>query len=153
MAHSAAYPQAPALTQDELVELFQQAELARLATHNDDGSIHVAPVYFAYEPPDIVLGTQTKSRKVRNIVRNPQVTVLIDVTSPDLMGAIVYGTAVLDHDDVVAKRTGIFRRYMDEDAAAGFARALADTWDGVVIRVRPERVASFDYRKAFPIGG
>lgn len=153
MAGSPPYPQAPALTEDELAEFLQSADIARLATHNEDGSIHLAPQYFAYEAPDILLGTQLEARRVRNITRDPRVTVLFDVTSPALIGAVVYGTASLDGDDVVAKRTAIFRRYMPEEDAAGFAHALADTWHSVVIRVRPERVVSFDYRKGFPVGG
>lgn len=152
MADSPIYPQAPALSEDELREFLQSSDVARLATHNDDGSIHLAPVYYAYEAPSILMGTQMKSRKVRNVVRDPRVTVLFDVTTPRPIGAIVYGTAELDHSEVVGKRAAIFRRYMPEDAAEDFARRLADTWQPVIIRVQPERVVSFDYRKGFPVG-
>lgn len=152
MADSPTYPQAPALDEDELTEFLKSADIARLATHNEDGSIHLAPSYFAYEPPDILLGTQRKTRRVRNITRDHRVTVLFDVTSPALIGAVVYGTAELDDSDAVEKRAAIFRRYMPDDQADGFARALADTWEPVIIRVRPERVVSFDYRKGFPVG-
>ncbi|KQY46262.1 pyridoxamine 5'-phosphate oxidase family protein [Cellulomonas sp. Root137] len=150
MADSVIYPQAPPLTEDEITELLQTADIARLATHNEDGSIHVAPLYFVYEAPDILLGTQSMSQKVRNIARDPRVTVLVDVTAPALVGAVIYGTAELDHQDVVAKRATIFRRYMPADAADAFAHRLADTWEPVVIRVRPDHVVSFDYRKGFP---
>src|SRR3712207_9136308 len=45
--------QAPPLTDDELHEFLQTAELARIATHNEDGSIHVAPLWFRYRAPEI----------------------------------------------------------------------------------------------------
>lgn len=150
MADSATYPQAPPLSEDELTEFLQTAEIARLATHNADGSIHVAPMYFVYEVPDLLLGTQSVSRKVRNIERDPRVTVLVDVAEGALIGAVVYGTAELDDRDVLAKRATILRRYMADDEADAFAHQLADTWEPVIIRVRPERIVSFDYRKGFP---
>ena len=152
MVDSPIYPQAPALLEDELREFLQSSDVARLATHNEDGSIHLAPLYYAYEAPNILMGTQMKSRKVRNVARDPRVTVLFDVTTPRPIGAIVYGTAALDRSEVVGKRAAIFRRYMPDEAADDFARRLADTWDPVIIQVRPERVVSFDYRKGFPVG-
>jgi nitroimidazol reductase NimA-like FMN-containing flavoprotein (pyridoxamine 5'-phosphate oxidase superfamily) len=42
------YPQLPPMTNDELASLFQQAEFARLATLNEDGTIHVAPIFFRF---------------------------------------------------------------------------------------------------------
>jgi PPOX class probable F420-dependent enzyme len=153
VADSATYPQAPPLTEDELTEFLQSAKIARLATHDADGSIHLAPMYFVYEVPDILLGTQRISRKVRNIARDPRVSVLVDVLDTVPIGAVIYGTAELDDRDVVAKRATIFRRYMPDGDADAFAHQLADTWEPVVIRVRPERIISFDYRKGFPASG
>jgi PPOX class probable F420-dependent enzyme len=152
VADSANYPQAPPLTEDELTDFLRSADIARLATHNEDGSIHLAPVYYVYELPDILIGTQTTSRKVRNVARDPRVTVLFDVVGAAPIGALVYGSAELDTHDVLAKRATIFRRYMADDAADAFARTLADSWEPVIIRVRPERIVSFDYRKGFPTG-
>ena len=91
-----------------------------------------------------------ESRKVRNIGRDPNVTVLFDVTAPALIGVVVYGTADLEHTDVLSRRTAILSRAMPDDVAAAFAQRLADAYHSVVIRVRPQRIVSFDYRKGFP---
>jgi hypothetical protein len=40
------YPQLPAMTNDELISFFEQAQFARLGTLNEDGSIHIAPIFF-----------------------------------------------------------------------------------------------------------
>lgn len=151
MTDSSPYPQAPPLTDAELTEFLESSDVARLATHNEDGSIHLAPMHYAYEAPYVVMGTQTTSRKVRNIMRDPRVTVLFDTAAPRPIGAVPYGTAEPDFDDVVGKRAAIFRRYMPDDAAVSFAHDLADTWQPVVIRVRPDRVVTYDYRKDFPV--
>ena len=71
---------------------------------NADGTVHLTAVYFKYDNGDIIIGTQDVSRKVRNIKQNPNVTLLIDNQAPPWKGVIVYGTAELEYEDVVAKR-------------------------------------------------
>ncbi len=150
--HSATtYPQAPALTDKELQDLLATAEVARIATLNDDGTVHLAPMWFRYDAPDILLGTQAVTRKVRNLERDPNVTVLVDVTTPQFVGAVMYGRAYLERDDAQARRVDIFRRFMDHDAAQAFAARPAKTWEPVMIRFHPERVVTFDDRKGSPV--
>ena len=74
------YPQLPAMTEQELVSFFDEAQFARLGTINEDGTIHIAPIFFKYDEDQILMATQDPSRKIRNIKRNKHVTVLIDMT-------------------------------------------------------------------------
>jgi PPOX class probable F420-dependent enzyme len=137
----------PPLTPEELAAFLEDAPIARLATHNPDGTIHCVPLYFRYAGGDFLLGTQAMTRKVRNVERDPRVTLLIDNQSPPWKGAMIYGTAALDTVDPVAKRTVIFERYMDPDDARGLASTLADSYEPAVIRVTPSRISSWDYSK------
>ncbi len=141
------YPQQPPLTQEELVEFLGAMPVAALASHNPDGTIHVAPVWFQYVDGDILLGTQAISRKVRNIELDPDVTVMIDSREPPYRGVMIYGTATLDTDDLVAKRIEIFARFMPRPDADGLANGLAARYQPAVIRVHPTRFASWDYSK------
>ena len=144
------YPQAPSMTDEEAVSFFEQALFARLGTINEDGTVHIAPVFFRYEDGQILIATQDPSRKIRNIKRNNRVTVLIDTTDVPFRGALVYGTAELDYEDIIPKRVAIFERRPWEpsrDDAEEYARRLSDKWKCVIVRVTPERVASFDYTK------
>jgi nitroimidazol reductase NimA-like FMN-containing flavoprotein (pyridoxamine 5'-phosphate oxidase superfamily) len=52
------YPQMPPFTQDEIEAFLNEAPIARLSSHNSDGTIHIAPVYFKYENGNILIGTQ-----------------------------------------------------------------------------------------------
>jgi PPOX class probable F420-dependent enzyme len=149
--NSATYPQAPALNDTELEELLTTADIARIATMNTDGTVHLAPMWFRYDAPDILLGTQAVTRKVRNLERNPNVTVLVDVATPTFVGAVMYGRAHVERDHAEARRVDIFDRFMDHDTAQGFAAQLAAKWEPVIIRFHPERVVTFDYRKGFPV--
>jgi general stress protein 26 len=142
------YPQLPSMTDEELATHFEQAQFARLATMNEDGTIHIAPIFFIYQDGQILMASQDPSMKVRNIKRNHNVTVLIDTTDVPFKGAIVYGKAELDYEDVIPKRIAIFERRLSRELAETYAERLSKKWKCVIIRITPTRVASFDYSKA-----
>jgi hypothetical protein len=141
------YPQLPSMTDEELISFFEQALFARLGTINEDGTIHIAPIFFKYDDGQIVVATQDPSRKVRNIKHNNNVTVLIDTTEVPFKGALVYGKAELDYEDVIPKRVAIFERRLSREEGEEYARRLSDKWKCVIVRITPVRIASFDYAK------
>ena len=142
------YPQLPAMTEEELVSFFEEAQFARLGTINEDGTIHIAPIFFKYDEGQILMATQDPSRKIRNIKRNNHVTVLIDTTEIPFRGALIYGTAELDYEDVIEKRVAIFERRLSRQDAETYASRLSDKWKCVIVRITPTKIASFDYSKA-----
>jgi PPOX class probable F420-dependent enzyme len=144
----AKYPQAFPMTDAEVEDMLKTTRIARLGTINEDGTVHIAPIYFVYKDGFILMGTQDVSRKIRNIKRNSQVTVLVDIPDPPFKGILLYGQAELDYEDVIAKRAEIFSKYMPADRALSFAQTLADNFKPVIIRIRPDRIgATFDYAK------
>jgi PPOX class probable F420-dependent enzyme len=142
------YPQAPSMDMKEIESLLDTAIFARLGTLNEDGTIHIAPIYFKYQDGQILMATQDPSRKIRNIKRNNNVSVLIDISDVPYRGVLIYGTAELDYQDVIAKRITIFERTRAYEDAEEYARKLSDKWQCVIVRVTPQRMASFDYSKA-----
>ena len=145
------YPQAKPFMEDEVVPFLERPLIAKLCTHNEDGSIHVVPIWFKYEDGDILFGTQELTRKVRNIKRNAQVSVLIDTQEPALQGVILTGHADLDYENVIPKRISIFEKYRGSENAPGLAERLASKWTPVIIRVKADQIISFDYTKGFGI--
>ena len=141
------YPQLPAMTDEELVAFLEEAQFARLGTINEDGTIHMAPIFFKYVDGQILMATQEPSRKVRNIKRNNNVTVLIDTTEVPFQGALIYGTAELDYEDVIPKRIAIFEKRLSREQAETYARRISGKWKCVILRITPQRIASFDYSK------
>ncbi len=140
------YPQVPGLSEAELATFLAQPLLARLSTLNSDGTIHTIPIWYEYREGKLLLSTQTVTQKVKNIQRNPQVTVLVDSNTMPYAGVMVVGTAVLDHKDAASKRLTIFERYIGTHGDA-YAQQLAAKWEPVIIEVTPSRIISFDYSK------
>jgi len=118
-----------------------------LSTHNEDGTIHSTPIWFKYEKGELLFGTQQDSHRIKNIRRNPDVTVVIDTDQIPYKGVLVYGRAKLDFDDVISKRVSIFQKYMPKENAEGLAHGLAKLRKPVVIRVTPKKMISYDYAK------
>lgn len=147
------YPQAPPFANDQEIETFLAKPLiARLGSHNADGTIHIAPIYYLYQNGEFLFGTQEQSRKVKNIQRDQRVTVLIDAYEPILQSVMAYGEAVLDYEDVISKRVKILERYYESPSQAqAFAERLARAWKTVIIHVKPSRIVTTDYSKPFSI--
>jgi hypothetical protein len=51
---------------------------------------------------------------VRNIKRNSHVSVLIDTTEVPFKGALIYGRAELDYEDVIPERVAIFEKRLTQ---------------------------------------
>ena len=147
------YPQAPPFENKNEIETFlARPLLARLSSHNEDGTIHIAPVYFLFNNGEFLFGSQELCRKVKNIQQDRRVTVLIDAYEPVLQAVMAYGEAVLDYQNVVLQRVMILERYYESPSQAkAFAEKLAKAWATVIIHLRPTRIVTFDYSKPFSI--
>lgn len=142
------YPQVPGFDDEELTAFLSKRLMARLSTHNPDGTIHTIPIWYEYREGHILMSSQSITQKVKNIKQNPNVTVLIDTDTMPYAGIMIYGVAELDTEDAVNRRVSIFERYIgDHDYAKEYADKLGQKWEAVIIRVKPSRVISFDYTK------
>ena len=142
------YPQMPPLDDPALEELLSGPHIARLSTINPDGTPHTMPIWYEWRDNQIHVSTQADQVKVKNMARDPRVTVLIDTEDFPYRGVMIYGTAELDFEDAERKRVSIFERYIGSRAdAESAARGLASKWDPVVAHITPTRMISFDYTK------
>jgi len=139
------------LTREQVESFLKEAKTARFCSHNDDGTIHAAPVWFKYEEGKIVILTPAHSCKARNVKHNKNVSILIDVTAPT-RGVLIYGTAEareLDNEfGLEPTAISMCEKYMAKEKAKRLAFYFfpkVTSW--VKIAVRPKRIASFDYTK------
>ena len=141
--------QAPPLTSEEIESLLKENNMARICTHNKDGTIHAAPVSYKYMNGQIVIISHASTRKTRNIKRNDDVTVLID-TQHIIKGVLIYGKAEIDSDNVYEQAVSVIEAYagdMPKDRVQRFTRAFIDAIKCVIVKVTPKRIISFDHTK------
>ena len=87
------------------------------------------------------------TRKAQNVKRNSSVTVLVDTQEPPYKGVLIYGRVELDYAHAAIKRVAIFEKYLPAEQAQAIVRSLAGRYMQVIIRIRPQRIISFDYAK------
>jgi len=141
--------QAPPLTREEIESLLKEKNIARICSHNKDGTIHAAPVSYIYTNGQIVIGSIALSRKTRNIKRNNNVTVLIDKEESST-GILIYGKAEVEYDNVYQMTLSVwesaFRTY-PRDKVERLVQAYLDKVKYVIVKITPQRIVTFDYTK------
>ncbi len=126
-------------------KLLREERVARLATHSDQGRIHLVPVCYAYDGRDIFIGTSMDSKKVRNVKRNSSVAFVVDFYVEDwskLKGVMIQGKAEVVEGGRVfeeAKKL-LYEKYPQYEASAPIEEG-----ESVIIKITPEKIVSWDY--------
>src|SRR5262249_36486703 len=107
-----------AVLRDPLIrELVEARLIAILSTLDSDGSIHGIPLWYAGDGDTLVFATGSKSRKVRNVRRDPRATVVLHDSRPgmEICGASIRGeVVVIDAPEAAPLIEQVHRRYLTE---------------------------------------
>lgn len=140
-----------AVLADPLVcELLGKRLVGVVATLDDDGSVHVVPVWFAARPGDLVLATSSQSRKARNLERDPRATLCVHDSRPgtEVCGASIRGRVeVVRGPDAAALVELVHRRYLTVAAEALPDVAEFVASDDVALVLTPESAWTWDERR------
>jgi PPOX class probable F420-dependent enzyme len=121
--------------------------IASLATLGDDGSVHLVPMWFRWDGQAVLIPTSGRTRKVRNLRRTPRATVTVDQCRAglDVRGVMLVGSAeITEGPEARRLNRSIHLRYVPaEGLDLPEVRRYLET-DDVTIRVRPERVVTWD---------
>ena len=142
-----------ALAPEEQRRFLEVSHTIILTSLDRQGYPHSVAMWYVADPDGTVLMTTfAKSQKAVNLRRDPRCALLLESgrTYPELKGLLVRGRAALDGDvehvlDVLAR---VHAKYDAPGPADGLREAMrGQARKRVVIRVRPERVASWDHAK------
>ncbi|GAA4620822.1 TIGR03668 family PPOX class F420-dependent oxidoreductase [Saccharopolyspora hordei] len=124
-------------------EWFGRARVARLASADTSGRPHLVPITFAVAGDVVVTAVDhkpkrtTQLRRLRNVVENPQVTVLADHYDDDwdrLWWVRADGRAEVadapDHPDLVAALVAKYPQYREERPNGRLIVVRVDRWSG-----------------------
>ena len=145
------------MTPDEIRRFIDSKKTMTIVSNGVGGFPHPMPMWFARDPDDSIrMATYRTSQKIKNIQRDPRVSLLCEtgVDYAELKGVVLYGHAELIDDFTLAVdtllRAGGRGEGLPKDHAA--ARQIQEAMrknaeKRYVIRVKPERIVSWDHAK------
>ena len=142
------YAQAPPLTDEEIENFLKKPIIARICSFNHDGTIHAVPVWFMFEKGVFIISATEKTQKLKNISRNPNITLLIDEGGPQYRGVIAYGKAEIHFGEWEAEGISLTEKYLkDLLRAQKWWKGLNNLAKQIKITVNVDKITSFDYDK------
>jgi PPOX class probable F420-dependent enzyme len=142
------------LSEEEQRELLDGERIAVVSSLGPRGWPHSMPMWFVPRDGEVWIWTYAKSQKVRNLERDPRVTVLVETGHEygELRGVAIEAEAEIHRDleTVVGFAEELTLRYAEGiSSVEGDAKAAleAQAPKRVAIHFKPVRVASWDHRK------
>ena len=141
------------MTEDEQRAFLENARTMTICSIGPDGVPHPMPMWFGLDDDGaVVMTTFAKSQKIRNLERDPRVSLLVEDGEEyaKLRGVVIYGKVELETEtdrvlDVLARVAGKSAGAPIEGAAREGLRGTASK--RVAIRVKPDRIVSWDHAK------
>ena len=143
------------MTDEEIRSFVESKKTLILVSNGMGGSPHPMPMWFVLEPDGTIrMTTYAKSQKVLNLRRDPRVAICAEsgVEYQELRGVVFYGRAELidDVEQVIDTLQAAAGQPQPEDAEQ--QRVIREGMrqnasKRVLIRVKPERVVSWDHTK------
>jgi PPOX class probable F420-dependent enzyme len=122
-------------------ELVQSDALAHMVTLNPDGSPQVTIVWVGLDGDEIVSGHLFRNQKVKNVERDPRVSISLEAPESNAMGLrhylVVHGTARVTEGGAPKLLQELARIYLGPDVKFP---PLPDPPPGYVIHLSPERI-------------
>lgn len=142
----------------EFRNYLRKSRIARLATLNTDNTIHIVPIVFANDSRNIYFAIDrkpkktSKLRRLANIARNANATVLIDSYSEDwgkLSYAIIYGTAEIlsSTEKEKEKALRLLKRKYPQYGNGNFLPQSPNPI--IVVRLTPSRIVQWSAKSAW----
>lgn len=141
-----------AFTPEEETRYLREAKTIILCTIDPKGYPHAVAMWFDVDPDGaVVMTTYGKSQKVKNVQRNPKVTLLAETgTSYDqLKGVMVRGRAeVVEDVERAAQLLSRIHVKMGGESLPGLEDAFRErARKRVLLRIVPEHTSSWDHTK------
>jgi PPOX class probable F420-dependent enzyme len=125
-------------------DFVKQPRMGVLSTVSPTGKPHSTVIWYIFEADAFWLNVSTDSQKVRNIRRNPEVSLTIDERAWSYKEAVLYGPAEeteLDEDQ--ARRIAI--RYLGLEDGEAMYRYMMENTQRVRLRLVPRRIYWQDF--------
>jgi PPOX class probable F420-dependent enzyme len=119
-------------------ELLDGKNFATVATLNPDGAPQTSVVWIARDADTVSFSAIATRRKVRNLVRDPRISLTVFDARNPYRSVEIRGTAEVIEDPHKSLSKLVSHKYLGEDP-----RPEADDVRRVIVRVTPQKVIGF----------
>ncbi len=120
-------------------EFLSQPHICVMATADAAGTPHAVPVWYLCERDTVVVMIGKGSKKHRNLIENPQVSLAFDQRSPPYYALMVNGPVRLEGDASYDDILRIAVKYLGEEEGETYADSM-DPSDIVLVKLESGRV-------------
>src|SRR5574340_399606 len=128
-------------------KFFRSQKILRLATIDSSGDPHIVHVWYMYANGKFYVGTNTNTRKAKNIKKNSKISFCVDTggRSPDIIGVMGTGRAklILEASMVESIAKKILLRYFTSLRNRSAQELLGQT--DCIIEITPKKVTDWRY--------
>ena len=143
------------MTEEERMAFFASQKTMTIVSNGASGYPHPMPMWYTVDPDGSVrMSTFRKSQKVKNLQRDPKVSLLAEDGEeyPELRGVLISGHCEIVDDlravqDTLVDITG-GEAASNQEAREGMYKVIeATAAKRVMLRIVPEKIVSWDHRK------
>lgn len=128
-------------------KFLKSQKILRLATIGKKKTPHIVPVWYLYSTKKFYIGTNTRTQKAKNIMKNRRVSFCVDVgiNAPNIYGIMGQGEAnlILENSKVKKIAQKILLRYFSSIKNKSAKELLDDT--DCIIEIIPDKVSVWNY--------
>lgn len=143
-----------AMTPAEVEAYLREQRAAAMCTVSPDGGIHAVAMWYTVLDGALVVTTKAKSQKVRNLRRDPRLTVLVESgeTYGELRGVELVGRGEIVEEQDALFEIGVAVHRRNAGVEGGDERRAVEALihKRVGIRLHVDRTVSWDHRKLPP---
>lgn len=136
------------LNSTEIDRLLSMTLIANLATLDDNGSIHILPMWFLRIRNDICIPTSRHTHKYQNLRVRPHASVMIDISRAglDLKGVLIRGqVSLVEGDEARQINRSIHMKYVTPEVLSDASVAsYLSQGDDVTVRIHMDHLVSWN---------
>jgi len=136
------------LTKDEIDKILSMTLIAKLATLDYEGGIHIVPMWFIRIGNEICIPTSRRTRKYKNLVVRPYASVMIDISHEglNLRGVLIKGNAdIVEGQDADKINNSIHLKYVKPEGLSNSSVvSYLSKGDDITIKIHMDKLVSWN---------
>ena len=136
------------LTPHQIDELLSMTLIANLATLDNDGYIHIVPMWFLRLGDEICIPISRHTHKYKNLRARPHASVMIDISRAglDLRGVLIKGRVVLvDGDEAQRINRAIHLKYVTlEGLSDSNVASYLSKGDDITVKIHMDHLINWN---------